>query len=492
MTERIVKYLRINQIISLALLLVLLPIHTPLTTYLINVQEFPVFIVFWKEFFTLLLLASFGVEICISLFKSRFKTVTSLWPVAIFAFMFTWILGLSLVNNISITSIVYGIRFELWWVLVLAVGLTWRHLKISIDLDKKLFQFSTISIYIGVIISTLFALGIFVTNQTDQLMNLGYGQYQGESAYLNPVLCHPIDAFSDQCRLSGGFTLPNHYAGYLLLVIGFLLFRLYSTNTSNKEKWLAGILSLSSAILIFLSSSRFAILGLAILLGWIVLRYSIVFTDRISLRLPNWLVKSGVITLVLAPMAVGIVGINLPPSALDSLPLFLGKPSSTLEHYRRTMANVDIIRDNPTQALIGYGAGTSGPAAKPEYVNVTENPLHEPYIDIANHKWLIGIGIFVPENWYIQLLLNGGLIYTILYIFLIGYVVWKMLYVVLRADNHLELKKRVYTPRYFMYLGLLGIIVGNLFLHIWENQTLAIYYALLPILLNSVEFDHIG
>lgn len=482
--NKIIDWSRWAIISCVSVLFIALPFYTPLTTYLINTHNFPVWIVLWKEVLSVIILGLLFIDLIYYLASNRFQRLFCMWPIGLLGLITTYVLGLSLVQDIAIRTIVYGFRFELWWVCLLVVSAVWfrivgRSWMRTNNLSSIILRYS---IYAGLIISLVFGIAIYTTNQTTALENIGYGVYAGDAAYLNPVLCHPIDAFETSCRLSAGFTLPNHYAGYLLIVLGFVLQRLLGKQISKQERILDIILTAIIPIVIYLTASRFALLGLLIFAGWVFLITIIKYYEKIFELTPGWLIKLYIAGLLIIPALVGLVGINLGPEQLQALPTAIGKPSSTDEHYRRTMANVDIIKDNPVQASIGYGIGSSGPAAKQEYGEITDNPLHDPYIDLANEKWYVGYGIFVPENWYIQLLLNGGIVYALSYILLIGFPLWKVLFCIFRADEKDQILQLISKPRNLIYIGLYTIMVGNLFLHIWENQTLALAYALISLI----------
>lgn len=473
-------------------LILILPFHTLLTTFLITNFDVSTSVVFWKEIVTAIVMLLLCVDLVLITIHHKISNFKFLWPVGVFFVLIMWIVGVSLVNNIHFTSIIYGIRFELWWVGLLAILTSWKlisgqypHTKIG---NKRFDQIISFSLYTSLALSSVFALSIYLYDQTRVLDLIGYGGYNGDSQYLNPVLCHGFDQAIEGCRLSGGFTLPNHYAGYLLLAIGYCIAD-SSKYAKNRIRTTLLILLISiSSLVIILTNSRFAYLGLLILFSWWLLAklHRLLTRYRPSTTFGLIGIKLMYILILVIPTFVGAIAINLPSTTLATLPPFLAKQYSTNEHYLRTTASLEIIQDNPSRALIGYGAGTSGPSAKSHYVDITKNPLYDQYFDTYNSRSALGERLFVPENWYIQLLLNGGVLYTLLYILLVGYPLWKLvLHIVLSKESDVLDVSQDATS--FAILSLAGIIIGNFFLHIWENQTVALYYALIPLFLNSLK-----
>ena len=131
---------------------------------------------------------------------------------------------------------------------------------------------------------------------------------------------------------------------------------------------------------------------------------------------------------LIVPLFIGIIAINLPEEFLQkSVPSFIAKPSSTAFHARRTFATLEILVTQPATLLKGYGLGASGPAAKDQYSLITENPLYKNNIETALKYYLKPEEIVIPENWFIQLALNGGLIYAILYSIIVLFPLYRML-----------------------------------------------------------------
>lgn len=186
---------------------------------------------------------------------------------------------------------------------------------------------------------------------------------------------------------------------------------------------------------------------------------------------------------------VGIFAINLPESAYNSFPISLLptaiiKPSSNFFHAMRTFASIEVLKNNPDKFWLGYGLGISGPAAKMSYYNIKEQALFRDNEAVAYRYRLVGEDLSIPENWYIQTIFNGGFFYAILYLVLVSYPVWminrtpKPKEVDSSSLNFLDLvfqKKLIIT-------GFVAILLGNLFLHIFESSVVFGYFVIISIL----------
>lgn len=422
----------------------------------------------------------------------------------------------SFVFNKSVLKVFfYGFRFEVWWLWFFAVIATWWNIsklgfqnnsptyknplypevtkeitKLNTPLSlrcgknevfegvqhanltniKHFYKYLTISIFLGFSFVAVISSSTLIFGQNKILKPLGFGNTKQGLVTTAPI-CQVIDFGSEDCRLSGTFSTPNHFSGYLILILPIFIITLsYKTKACIKtkktlhENILISFLSISIfliLIFIYTSYSRFALLGLlAWFLFWFVSKFSKKFIGKKITILTQSLT-------ILIPLFIGIIGINLPVEVTQKLPLGLGKPSSTIEHQRHTGASLDILKESPKILVTGLGLGSSGPAAKSEYQNLaTENNLYKNFSYISFRWYIIPERITIPENWYLQLILNGGIIYLILNMTLILYV----------FKNHLNKNT---NKNLHISLAFFTIILGNLLLHLWENQTIALYWTII-------------
>lgn len=380
----------------------------------------------------------------------------------------------SFVFNKSVLKVFfYGFRFEAWWLWFFAVVATWWNTSkqhTNLTNIKHFYKYLTISIFLGFSFVAVISSSTLIFGPNKILKPLGFGNTKQGLITTAPI-CQVIDFGSDDCRLSGTFSTPNHFSGYLILILPIFIITLsYKIKASIKtkktlhENIYISFLSISIVLIlvfIYTSYSRFALLGL---LAW----FSFWFVSKFGKEFIGKKITIFTQSLtILIPLFIGIIGINLPVEVTQKLPLGLGKPSSTIEHQRHTRASLDILKESPKLLVTGLGLGSSGPAAKSEYQNLaTENNLYKNFSYISFRWYIIPERITIPENWYLQLILNGGVIYFILNMTLILYV----------FKNYLNKSN---NKNLHISLAFFTIILGNLLLHLWENQTIALYWTII-------------
>jgi hypothetical protein len=452
----------VNNLISVGfkLLLVLLPIQAILGVYLVTQIGFSSWVLFWKELIVSLLMFIFLYQIFAQ--TKRIYSLKLLFPIFT-AFLLSIFAVLNSVGRVGFKNIVLGFRFELFWLLFLSVFFVWSQ---NVKFDKLKSLIVDFGLIGFVPVNLISWLTIFF--KQDKILGFfGFGS-QKSGIFADVPLVHAVDGVGNtMARLSGTFTTPNHFAGYLVLMLPLL----YMKYVSTKNSWLKVILILGAVdvfIFVGLSYARFAWLGL--IMGLVIL-------VLYKFLRPGLFKKFALVFALIIPIFVGVFAINIPEDILKSrFPSFLSKSDSTVFHARRTYAALDIITQKSGVLWRGYGLGSAGPAAKAEYVNLEELGIYKDNIQIALSKYLNPAEITISENWYLQLILNGGVFYAI------GYVGF-LIYLVKRSFLDL-LFDRISIGNLLVFLALFSIMIGNLFLHLWENQTIAFYFGFLVVLLN--------
>jgi len=475
---------------SFYVLAVFLPVQTLIAQFVVNRLGLSEYLNFWKEVLVIFIIFGLVFE-TVSLLKKNSLDVKILikigLPLILILTMTIIILFNSfLLNKTELYVFILGFRFELFWLWFFAVVACFLNLKkeLSLSLEIKFRKGLLKSVLTGFgLVSIVVILGLGL-GQTRVLGFFGFGIARANSLVSTAPTCHVIDFGQSDCRLSGTFSTPNHFSGYLLLILPVLLAGFLDARKlkKSKESLFHLVLIIFNFSFIFLSFSRFALLGLIVFLS-----FAVIFHLH-KKYLKEALSKVLVIASLLVPIFIGIVAINLDPEISSRyLPSAIAKPSSTIEHYRRTTASLEILKQNPNILITGFGLGSSGPSAKPNYVNISNNPIIQKYAFIAFQKGLIPDDLLIPENWYLQLVLNGGLIYTFLYLWLIFYVFkdfGKLIFSKFKSDLETQIKV-------FYLIGFFAIIVGNLFLHLWENQTIALYWSIIFVMLNFRGFPEV-
>ena len=402
----------------------------------------------------------------------------------VFGILNIWVILSSFVfNNISLNQFVIGYRFEVFWLWLIVVGYYWIR-QLNKDLCQSLFTQLNKAIMTGLGFGLILAFAGLIFG-ADYLQLVGYTSANNlnSGAIASSPICHAVDFGSKQCRLASPFSSPNHLASYLLLILGFLLFNLtqsWQSYGSFGQQILLNAQCFQTRSFLFLSSitvflilmtySRFALLGLLLM----------IFVFALFQYQKKHLGQFYQLIMIFGLMIFGIFGVLItsvdPAISKVIVPPFLAKPSSSMEHYRLTQVNLDILKSQPTILLKGLGQASSGPAAK--YSNDSKSNSKPKLVQDfgrLSYKWfIIEDRIVIPENWYIQLILNGGLFYAVMYLIIV---------LIPLKDLFQSIKNK--KSKIIFYSGFLSIILGNMFLHLWENQTIVIYWSILNIWILS-------
>jgi hypothetical protein len=455
-----------KQILSilLCILVFFLPIQSILGVFAVNKLGLPVGILLWKECVEALVMSIMVFDISRNL---RDKNILAVFKGA-WIILVTVIISIFIIlrsqNSVSILNIFYGFRFELFWVFFLSIFYTWFQLT-NLETIEYLKQRVSRSLYYGFVPVLIVSYATLIFGQEKVLGFFGFGITNTKLLSYIPV-SQVVDGggWNNLLRLSGSFTTPNHFAGYLLLIFGFFLYRT-TIERSKSKKIIFGFATFNIIVFIVLSFARFAWLGL---ITWFVVLATYYFVKNKLIR------RILFILAFILPVLIGTVAINLPEQYLQkSLPSFIAKPSSTTFHARRTFAALTVLGTHPRELWVGYGLGASGPAAKEQYTVVSQNPLYKENIETALKYYLRPEEILIPENWFIQLVLNGGLVYALLYSIVVLFPLYRIIKRLILVQNSTNIFDT------YILLGLFSIVIGNLFLHLWENQTIAVYYTLL-------------
>lgn len=462
--------------LSLYTLALFLPIQT-FSVYFIDELGFSIRLSLWKEVVVFCVILAAGFEIVKILFRStqssKTKLLQSLPLILVFLSSFVITINSVFFGEFHLNVFALGFRFELYWLWFFAVLAT------LINLNKGFFDQINLKKYIllGFVPVIFLSLTILALGQNQTFNLLGLQTGSNNSLVSKNPDCHKVDFEVDECRLSGSFSNPNHFAGYLLLILPIIIISLRKKTVialvSRKLSPTLAIYALALGLnLIFLyqTKARYALLGLFV---WLILEFILMLKTR-------FLQKLIVVTALIIPIFVFLIPVTIgaasqsPNFSLPSfLPTSITKPSSTVEHYRNTAANIEIFTNSPARFFTGFGLGNSGPAAKMEYQNLEKENLLFKLNSGLSFKWyILPHRITIPENWFIQILLNGGLFYFIFYIALLFYPIKSILKFLINGEKPDFRELQVNA-------AFLAILIGNLFLHLFENQTISLYWTLL-------------
>ena len=514
----------------------LMPLHNLFVQYSTKILRLPEYVVFWKDWlvgFLILVLISeiFGIISRLGFFRLIKENKLSIFLPLILVVVLNILTVLSsfVFNPFNLRAFVSGYYFELWWLDFFAVLMTWLNLYLyevitnttlrtkiegyadsskfdelfnsktekltsssffskqnlltpnsngsSIQSDNNNFKLLNKQFWIfrniicfGFLVTAAVSMASLYFGQAEVLGIYGYAN-NTESAGLvgNSLVCHLIDYNVDGCRLSGTMSHPIHYAAYLLLVLPVLIIGFIDAkNKFSKIAFLS--MTILNMFLIFQTYSRYALLSLPLLL----LLLSIYILRKRLFGFEAFFAKFLVLICLVLPIFVSLIFVNI---RSENLPLFLPKsitkPSSTIWHYYHFFAGVKTLEALGSKSITGVGMGQSGSAARTKYQDLQKNTLYTQYGKIAYDWNLTEESFLLVENWYMQAILNNGWIYAVIYI-LVTMIPLAAFWKFLLGKNSSK-----YVLEMIFGLGFFAVIIGNQLEHLWENQTVVIFWVLI-------------
>lgn len=318
-----------------------------------------------------------------------------------------------------ITAFIWGIRTEILWLyLGLAIFL------LAPTWSTKDRQRLTNHLIIGLIISLAIAF-ILQIGGHELLINLGF-RNDWSTFYLDqaPAYCQK-ESGTEFCRWQAGFAGPNRFAAYLLAFIPLLFIKKSWALLAISFVALLGTLSQSAIIAIIIGTT-----------GYLVIKF----------RLWTHFITKAII--IISFIALTLLAISFlysgPPSALDI---------SSQEHIIKFKQGIIQFTNNP----FGAGLSATGPAA-----------------------FKLG-ATSVPENWFLQVLINQGLVGLFLYL------AWWFYFL----KEQLGKKKHKPELIYLTISPALLVLIQSFFLHPFEDfgVTIAMFSIISLINLNIFPID---
>ncbi|MFA7298106.1 MAG: hypothetical protein WC010_00455 [Candidatus Absconditabacterales bacterium] len=257
----------------------------------------------------------------------------------------------------------------------------------------------------------------------DFFLNIGYGPLNDFKFGVKPPIYY-LTGYQGTPRRQGIFSGPNNYGYFLIAFLPVIFFFLKQKFTSIKK---------------IFTTNKAAIINTSIIVLWIL---------AIVLTLSRTAFIGGIVGLAIMniqrikkhkkiSLGIGIVFLT----GLVGLSIFKG--ASTLGHLKAKFGSLKYVIDQPS----GYGLGTSGPA--------------------VNHN-----GTILPENYYIQLMLDIGTL---------GFIMWTLVilqiiqlarkiqtsFKTLRANTS---NQTIYLIRRGLNIGRVCLLIMGLFLHVFEDS----------------------
>ena len=255
----------------------------------------------------------------------------------------------------------------------------------------------------------------------DFFLHIGYGPFNDFKFGIKPPIYY-LTWYQWTPRRQGVFSWPNNYGYFLIAFLPAILFFLQQKFTNIKQ---------------FFLSNRTAIINSTIIVLWIL---AIVLTLSRTAFI-GWIVGLAIINIqwirTHRKISLGI-GIAL---LVWLIGLSVLKWASTLWHIKAKFWSIQYVINQPS----GYGLWTSGPA--------------------VNHN-----GTILPENYYIQLMLDIGTLGFILRTVLILQITRlarkiQTSFKTIKDDN-----KTIYLIRRWLNIWRVCMLIMWLFLHVFEDS----------------------
>jgi hypothetical protein len=478
------KYNLSTAILTLfSVLAVLLPINNLISQILTNKLHLPDLFLLWKEGIVATLIGLIYIEVLQKLRAGNMSWKVLTNTLIYIAISFGIIIN-SFINSIPLREIVLGFRVELLWVGLFVATYSW--LKTVTISNQDVQKYILKPVYLGFLFVLTLVIGSLIFSPQIFYTFLGYsnGWDSINSTILESPICHSIDAAGNGCRLAGGFSNPNNFAAYLVLVLPIFIGGFISSfqAKSNKISIAFAVIIFSILIMLGLSYARFSWLVIVLIC---LLASQAVLMQKFQRPILKNILKTTYTFTLLVPMllvfALGFINENV--TKLNVLPSFLTKTNSTIDHYKQTTLALEAIQKKGTDLIFkGYGLAQTGPIAKPQYKDVMSSAFAKENLDISNRLGIKPFEAGVPENWYLQLILNGGWIYFLLYVFLIFPAI-KPIFSIYKSAN-------INQKNYLIALGFFGIFIANLFLHVWESPTVGYYMSVVLLLSQDMKSDY--
>ena len=410
-------------------LLALLPFHalgvTVFTRAIVGVNKPPMGVLaLWKEALLASILLIAFVEIVRSVGKRAWRFDRYDWCIAVLA---TALAAASFLADTSLKQVVYGIRYDL---VPLAAFVVLRRVSWSDSFRRFLPRVFIASVAVAVVygIATLAFPASFFSA-------IGYSDLHSLYVPDGPIAAFQQVGGTSIRRMQGAMSGPNQFGIWLAMLLPLML-----TGGRCARRILAPLM----LVAIVLSLSRAAWIAAAVI---------------VVLSLWPQVKKASIVTVV--AVCIGIVAAVT--ALIVVVPSIMVRLESSADHLRNPLEALSIMVVSP----LGRGLGSAGPA---------NNRVADACVFLeegSDSSWAAahpGLCVFVgnaqvqpadtctcpllPENWYLQLGVEGGWVAMAMFITLIVLVIRRL------------------WPAPFAQ-GLLAVAIAGLFLHAWEDAAVA-------------------
>jgi hypothetical protein len=391
------------------LLIIIMPFYVIVKVYFDKVLGLGFFGFFIKEFIVIILFLVLIYEYFFNIKNKNIKLKFDVLDYMIFAFIVYGIL-ITLINWLWLENIFYGWRYDFLWFIVLLIFKHWKtFIKDSVyDLIKLFLFWGSISLFLWIMVKfvmweEILSLFWFSIAISEFWFGWGIPIYQWvEASWIRRfqwILDSPLSMWYFLILFSGLFLHINRSKiDFSILFWIWILFTL-----------------------IFLTYSRGAML-------WVLLSWFILFVLNFKYIL-KYYKKLFIFLIIIWFLFLWIIWYIFQ----DKLHNVFLREGSTNGHITRMAKWVDRFLEKPLWAWLA----TSGPA----YRNVIKIET-----SLETDRY------YIPESWFVQILVEGGIIYFSLFMSIL----WLIL---LNLYNN----KNIY-----IFLLFIWVLVMNLFLHVFE------------------------
>lgn len=315
---------------------------------------------------------------------------------------------------------------------------------------------------IGVVISLYGILTVFLPMRF--FLWLGYAPAHSLYFADGPLAAFQQVSETALRRVQSTMSGPNQFGLWLLIPLGALLTS-FSRERGSLVYWCIGVLVLGA---LFLTFSRAAWIA-AFVMGLVMFSRSV----------PRSLRRKVTAGAVLIVITVAVAASLLFPSVFFRL-------SSSRGHLLRPLQAMERILEHP----LGEGLGAAGPASnRLSETCVFLRPQDDPSWAKTTPRLCVFLGStqvqpsdhvcrcpFLPENWYLQIGVEMGVIGFVLFIVLIVLVLRRLGMHNTQYTMHHKPPSKDHFPfviSHFVFLAFLGISIAALFLHAWEDAAVS-------------------
>lgn len=257
----------------------------------------------------------------------------------------------------------------------------------------------------------------------DFFLHIGYGPLNDFKFWVKPPIYY-LTWYQGTSRRQWIFSWPNNYGYFLIAFLPAVIFFLKQKFTNIKGFFIANKTTIinSSIIMLWILAIILTLSRTAFI--WWIVGLAIINIQRIrSHRKLSW----GIWIVLLA----GLVGLSML------------KWASTLGHIQAKFGSIKYVIEQPS----GYWLGTSGPA--------------------INHN-----GTILPENYYIQLMLDIGTIWFLLRAIFVFQIIRlaKKIQKNFKAVHTYTNEQIIYLIWKWLNIGRVSLLIMWMFLHVFEDS----------------------